>query len=245
VKFNKHTFQVVLCAMVFVVMASSAQAINITGRGWFVTNTQAEDANFVPSGTPDVTFTTSSLDFSSYGNNSCVTTCSGNGSLDYTVNSFLNSLGAASNIVDTVTIGNSLLSNGTSTGMIFVFTGTANFQTNQAFGVAHDDGTTFNIGSYDSAGNCLTTCTTAFSDPGPTSPVFTQFNYNVAGLYTTTGNATGNQPFEFIYGECCGAPAVFISNLTGPLVPEPTSIILLGTAAAFVFGGLRRRYAAR
>ena len=48
---------------------------------------------------------------------------------------------------------------------------------------------------------------------------------------TYTG-PTGNEPFQLVYGECCGAPADLSISLpfVSPTVPEPASLALLGSA---------------
>jgi len=74
------------------------------------------------------------------------------------------------------------------------FTGTVSVTHNQTFTVTHDDGLTLIIGGLDLGFN-----------PGPTAPTTTTITY--------TG-ATGNFPFQLVYGECCGGPAVLQSRAT-------------------------------
>jgi hypothetical protein len=52
-----------------------------------------------------------------------------------------------------------------------------------------------------------------------------------AGTYT--GAAGGSLPFQIVYTECCGGPAVLQTDLVGPstapTVPEPSTMLLFGT----------------
>ena len=95
--------------------------------------------------------------------------------------------------------------------------------TGQTFTVTHDDGLTLIIGGVDLGFN-----------PGPTAPVTTTATY--------TG-PSGNLPFQLIYGECCGGPAVLQVDLpfSNTTVPEPGSIVLLGTVLLAGIGALRRK----
>ena len=109
-----------------------------------------------------------------------------------------------------------------STGTIVQFLGLVTVTTGQMFSVTHDDGLTLIIGA-----------TNLGFDPGPSGP------------FTTTATYTGPSgtfPFQLVYGECCGSPAVLQLNL--PLqpqpVPEPTTLALLGSG--LVLAGLRRRF---
>src|SRR5579864_4111555 len=90
----------VLAATAIASVPDTARADFITGEAWLVTNTQAGDASpavVAGLGAPNVTFTANGVAFSSFGNASNT----GNGSLDYTVSSFLTSLGAGHNISGT------------------------------------------------------------------------------------------------------------------------------------------------
>jgi hypothetical protein len=73
------------------------------------------------------------------------------------------------------------------------FTGFVTVTSGQTFTVTHDDGLTLIIGGTDLGFN-----------PGPTAPTTTTATY--------TG-PSGTFPFELVYGECCGGPAVLQLDL--------------------------------
>jgi hypothetical protein len=116
----------------------------------------------------------------------------------------------------------SLMDNST-TGTLVRFTGFVSVINGQSFTVTHDDGLTLIIGGVDLGFN-----------PGPTSPVVTTATY--------TG-PSGNLPFELVYGECCGGPAVLQVDLPFTAAPEPGILGLVGANLLLlggVFGVVRR-----
>jgi len=122
------------------------------------------------------------------------------------------------NLVDTV--GSDLVS-----PSIWELVGNISVSSPNPFTITHDDGATFVVNGM-----------TVVNAPGPTPPEMTTASY--------TGAASGNAPFNLIYTECCGGPAVLSVSLLAPAsapVPEPGSIALLGTAACGIFWSLRRR----
>ena len=107
-------------------------------------------------------------------------------------------------------------------GTIVEFTGSVSVVNGQTFTVTHDDGLTLIIGGLDLGFN-----------PGPTAPV--------TSLATYTG-PTGTFPFQLIYGECCGGPAVLQIDL--PLqrsVPDAGSTAALLGLGIAGFALIRRR----
>jgi hypothetical protein len=183
-----------LAAFVVVACTGLARA-TVLGSIWENDPTGAGNATpgNVPLTPPNVTFTAPTpLNFCSQEGSGLG--CNANSPL-YTIGGFLTSGGA------TVLTGASELAN-TLDNTIFNFTGTVTVTTGQIFTVGHDDGLTLVI-----AGN------TVINDPTPTAFAITNATY--------TG-PSGNEPFQLVYGECCGAPAALeISLPLVSVVPGP------------------------
>jgi hypothetical protein len=116
----------------------------------------------------------------------------------------------------------SLMDNGTQ-GTFVQFLGNVTVTNGQTFTVTHDDGLTLVIGGLNLGFN-----------PGPTAPVVTTITY--------TG-PSGNFPFQLVYGECCGGPAVLQVELPfTAAIPEPeTYAMLLAGLGLLGFMARRRR----
>ncbi|MGH9449772.1 MAG: hypothetical protein ACRD11_04445 [Terriglobia bacterium] len=223
---NKKALLVFACSMALcLAVAGSALAgsVTITGAAYINDSAGASSATLanVPAGTADVTFTvptSSSIQFSSFfGAGSCGITCNtglNGGSTSYTVGSFLSTGNpAATNIVQNTS---GALAN-TLNNTLFEFTATGVDITNgEQFLVEHDDGASF----YVNGGSAL-----AGISAGPTAPASSTVTYS--------GPTVTNATLVMVYGECCGAPAVFATNLPsggGPtLTPEPSAFLLWGT----------------
>ncbi len=113
----------------------------------------------------------------------------------------------------------------------FYFTGSFYLNAgNNAFVVGHDDGLQLNV---DSIGLVV-------NHPGPTAFTNTPFNVtaSTAGLYN----------FEMSYGEVNGAPAVLLFTINGaPVgsVPEPSTLLGMGTGLVSMLGLIRLRRRAK
>jgi hypothetical protein len=138
----------------------------------------------------------------------------------YTVNQWLLSGGAFNIVGSPAALARAL--DVSDTGTLVQFLGDVTVTNGMFFTVTHDDGLTLVIGNL-----------TVVNVPGPTSPQTTTVQY--------TG-PSGTFPFQLVYGECCGAPAVLKTDL--PLQPVPdagTTLMLLGGALIGV-GALRRKF---
>jgi len=114
-----------------------------------------------------------------------------------------------------------------SQGTIVRFTGFVTVTSGQTFTVTHDDGLSLIIGSTDLGFN-----------PGPTSPTVSTATY--------TG-PSGNFPFDLVYGECCGGPAVLQIDLPFSDVRVPDSgstLAMLGLMVGGMAAFRRRQQAA-
>jgi hypothetical protein len=133
--------------------------------------------------------------------------------------------GAAFNITENTAGTLASLMDNTVVGTMLEFTGFVSVTAGQTFTVTHDDGLTLIIGGLNLGFN-----------PGPTSPITSIATY---------AGPTGNFPFQLVYAECCGGPAVLqvnlpFSNTPGGGVPEPGTLALLGLALAGL-GAARRK----
>ena len=139
----------------------------------------------------------------------------------YSVLNFLNSSSAFNIVGSAGTLSSQLDAAGT--GTLMYFTGMVTVTTGQVFSVTHDDGLTLIIGGLNLGFN-----------PAPTAPV--------TSFITYTG-ASGNLPFQLVYGECCGAPAVLQVDLPfTAAVPEPqTYALMLGGLGLVGFMARRRK----
>jgi hypothetical protein len=139
-----------------------------------------------------------------------------------TVGTWLNN-GGAFNIVENTPGTLSSLMDNFSTGTLLNFTGFVSVTNGMTFTVTHDDGLTLIIGGMDLGFN-----------PGPTPPITTTQTY--------TG-PSGNFPFQLVYGECHGGPAVLQVDLpfSSEPVSEPSILLLLASGLIGLSGYSKRK----
>lgn len=137
----------------------------------------------------------------------------------YTVADFL-ATGGAQILTGTATALSRVLDVG-NIGTIMTLTGTLTVAAGELFTLTHDDGITLLVNGQ-----------TVISAPGPANSEVSTGTYDGSG---------GEVPFELVYGECCGPPAVLTGSLVPGAVPEPDSLALLG-AGLIAFGWSRRRH---
>jgi hypothetical protein len=162
-------------------------------------------------GAPDVTFSVPSPNPACTGDTFGGDTLCFNSDASYTLGDFLAS-GGATILTGSQAALASLLSNDPNnvTGTVFEFTGTVTVTNGQSFQAGHDDGLQLTIGN-----------TLVINAPGPTAFAMTPATY--------TG-PSGTFPFDLVYGECCGPPAVLgislplvtIASLPG--TPDPNNM---------------------
>jgi hypothetical protein len=224
---KRDTLRLACCAVAVLFMATAARADFITAYGWITTEA------LVTYGGTGGSAATLADPTCSHGVATCTpadadvsftTTGIGFGASTATIQTWLASSAFPVNGLTASASTLATLMDAT----IWEFSGNGSFTSPQAFTITHDDGATFVVNGQ-----------TVVDAPGPTAPVATP------GVYT--GGAGGSLPFDLVYAECCGGPAVIATDLVGPSsapgVPEPAGVALLGTAllGLAVFGRKLRK----